>query len=267
MLNAKELAAINAIFHEYPARVAQIASWILNQTPNYVDDNYGFKVNITKLYEMEEKTEENNLRNLPWALLSSEDDVRHVCDFVARHIDDGTFERQCSPRRWRSLIDGTIHVDVDPIDKPFKDYTKIERYPYTPITAFRYEDHYLSEKEVAEINEIFHGYPAKIANIARFILEKSPLDEDTDYGFVTDIEALFKKENEVGTTKDLCWHELSDAKEVKQVCDFVLKHIADGTFEVKKESLSTKERADFDKPFDDLKEIASFSYDVTGGST
>ena len=49
MLNDEELAAINAIFHEYPSRVAQIASWILNQTPNYCNENYGFKTNITAL--------------------------------------------------------------------------------------------------------------------------------------------------------------------------------------------------------------------------
>lgn len=267
MLNDEELAAINAIFHKYPCRVAQIASWILNQTPNYCNENYGFKTNITALYEKEEKPGENNLRGLPWALLSNKEDVRHVCEFVARHLEDGTFVRSYSPRKWRSLIDGKIHVEVDPIDKPFQDYKKIKKYPYIPVVAFREVDDYLSKDEVTKVNEVFHAYPSNVANIAKFILEKSPLDEDTDYGFEADIESLFKKEVVKEGIKELHWQDLSNPTDVKRVCDFVLSHINDGTFKVKSDSLAHKDEKAFDAPFEDLTEIARYSYDVTGGST
>ncbi len=67
--------------------------------------------------------------------------------------------------------------------------------------------------------------------------------------------------------KELYWHELSCPEDVRRVCDFVLKHIADGSFQVKKDSPFAKEETAFERPFEELTRIVSYSYEVTGEST
>ncbi len=156
MLNDEELALINAIFHEYPDKVANIAQHIFDAVPYeeavyavYPDgiEPYGLKTNIIDLYDSEVANVKKT-RSLPWVLLSCEEDVRDVCDFVQRHIDDGTFEihESCMPREWVSMIDGRVHKAVPWTDEHFKDYTKIKKSPYMPVTAFRVDDHELNKE-------------------------------------------------------------------------------------------------------------------------
>lgn len=139
-----EIDKINSIFLEYPDKVANISRYIFDCVPyedavyaTYSDgiQPYGLKVDIIDMYD-KEVAKVKNLRSLPWVLLSSEEDIRNVCNFVQKHIDDGTFElhEKLVPTGWKSLIDGKIHKATPWTDTHFKPYTvkEADKYPWFP---------------------------------------------------------------------------------------------------------------------------------------
>lgn len=139
-----EIEKINSIFLSYPNKVANIARHIFDCVPYreavyavYANDAqpYGLKRNIIELYD-KEVAKVKHLRSLPWVLLSSEEDIRSVCDFVQRHIDDGTFDLHpdAIPKDWVSLIDGRTHKVKPWTKQSFKPFTveETDKYPYPP---------------------------------------------------------------------------------------------------------------------------------------
>lgn len=139
-----EIDKINLIFLEYPDKVANIARYIFDAVPYeeavyavYSDgiQPYGLKTNIIDMYDKEVATVKN-LRSLPWVLLSDEKDIRNVCDFVQKHINDGTFDlhEKIVPAGWKSLIDGKIHKALPWTEAHFKPYTvkEADKYPWMP---------------------------------------------------------------------------------------------------------------------------------------
>ena len=139
----EEIDKINAIFYQYPDTVANIARHIFDLVPYeesvyavYSDGvkPYGLKVDIIEMYDKEYAIP-NHTHSLPWVLLSSEEDIRSVCEFVLRHIADGTFDvhELAKPKDWVSMIDGTIHSALPWTMQHFKPYTaeNSDKYPYT----------------------------------------------------------------------------------------------------------------------------------------
>ncbi len=141
MLTAKDIAEINAIFHEYPKKVASIAQYIFFQVPYeeavyavYTDgiQPYGLKKDIIEMYD-KEVTKVKKTRSLPWVQLSIKEDIRDVCDFVQRHINDGTFElhEKLIPTEWVSLIDGKIQKPKPWTEREFRDWELNDFYGYS----------------------------------------------------------------------------------------------------------------------------------------
>lgn len=139
----EEIDKINAIFYQYPDTVANIARHIFDAVPYeeaayavYSDgvQPYGLSKDIISMYDKEYAIP-NHSHSLPWVLLSDEQDIRSVCEFVLRHIEDGTFKihESAKTKDWVSMIDGSIHSTMPWTMQHFKPYTVVDadKYPYT----------------------------------------------------------------------------------------------------------------------------------------
>lgn len=115
ILSKEEVARINAIFREYPDKVANIALHILQNNPSFGNTNYGFKGNVSTLCEAE---------------LSKPEDVRVVLNYVKRHIDDGTFDlvTPITEHYYISREDGKVKTIPHWFDLPFHDIENIKEF-------------------------------------------------------------------------------------------------------------------------------------------
>lgn len=115
ILSKEEVAKINAIFREYPDKIANIALHILQNNPSFGNTNYGFKGYVSTLCEAE---------------LSKPEDVRVVLNYVKRHINDGTFELKepLVTRYYVSREDGKVKTIPHWFDLPFQDIETIKEF-------------------------------------------------------------------------------------------------------------------------------------------